>query len=208
GGKKTLNEVCREKNIDVTKVETELQQLSTLSKASNVSYDDWNIDFLTDYIINTHHSYVRKYLPEINTYAIKVAQVHGAFHPELAEIRCIVADIHKELMEHCDEEEKGLFAYIKKLVFSKNMNRPLAEGKISLASQIEGLEKEHDFVGRGFDKIRELSSNYALPDDACASYQLLFKMMQEFEDDLHLHIHLENNILFPKAIEMEKSLTV
>ena len=207
GGKKTLTEVCREKNIDVTKVETELQQLSTQSKASNISYGDWNIDFLTDYIINTHHSYVRKYLPEINAFATKVAQVHGAHHPELTEIRCIVADIHKELIEHCDNEETGVFAYIKRIVFAKNMNRPLTLVKPGLADQIDELEKEHDFVGRCLDKIKTLSNGYAIPDDACTSYKLLYKMIQEFEDDLQIHIHLENNILFPKAIEMEKSIT-
>jgi regulator of cell morphogenesis and NO signaling len=206
GGKKTLTEVCREKNIDVTKVETELQQLNAQNKVSNVSYDDWNIEFLTDYIINTHHTYVRKYLPQISTLVTKVAQVHGAQHPELSEIRCLVADIHKELLDHCDSEEIGVFAYIKRMVFAKNMNRPLPLTTPPLADQIGGLEKEHDFVGRCLDKIRALSSEYTIPDDACTSYKLLYKMVQEFEDDLQIHIHLENNILFPKAVEMEKRI--
>lgn len=205
GGKKTLTQICNEKNIDVTKVETELHQISTESKASNISYADWNIDFLADYIVNTHHTYVRKYLPEITTYATKVAQVHGAHHPELAEIRCLVADINEELLEHCEEEEKGVFAYVKKIVFAKNMNRPVSPGKPALVNQIDELEKEHDFVGRCLEKIRILSNNYTIPEDACASYKLLYKMIQEFEDDLQIHIHLENNILFPK--EMEKNLT-
>ena len=205
GGKKTLSEICNEKNIDVTKVETELQQLDSQSQVSNVSFNDWNIDFLTDYIINTHHSYVRKYLPELRGFSIKVAQVHGAQHPELAEIRDTIEEISDELSQHCDEEEKGVFAYVKKIVFAKNTGKPLDRDK-NLASQIDGLEKEHDFVGRCFDRIRFLSNDYAIPDDACTSYKLLFKMVREFEDDLHIHIHLENNILFPKAVEMEKSL--
>ena len=204
GGKKTLKEVCAEKNIDASKIETELLQLSTEGKASNVSYNDWNIDFLADYIVNTHHSYVRKYSPELNAYAIKVAQVHGPQHPELLESRTLVNEIVEELADHMVEEEDVLFAYVKKIVFAKNMNQPLLKEGKDLESLIVELEKEHDHVGRCLDQIRVLSNGYAIPEDACASYKLLYKMIQEFEDDLHIHIHLENNILFPKAVAMEK----
>lgn len=207
GGKKTLAQVCTEKNIDVTKVETELQQLNSVAKTSGVSYNDWNIDFLADYIVNTHHSYVRKYIPEINSYAVKVAQVHGDQHPELKEISTIVGEIKAELLDHCEDEEKGIFSYVKEIVAAKNQQRPLVKQSTQLASQIDELEHEHDTVGRLLDLIRELSNGYAIPADACTSYKLLYKMIQEFEDDLHIHIHLENNILFPKAAEMEKSLT-
>ena len=204
GGKKTIAEVCAEKNIDATKVQTELRQIETENKASNISYNDWNIDFLADYIVNTHHSYVKKYLPELVTYASKVAQVHGDHHPELLPIQKLVEEINQELTEHLAEEENVLFTYIKKIVEARKGSLPLVKKEKDLAALIEDLEKEHDLVGRAFDKIRDLSKEYAIPSDACASYKLLFKMLQEFEDDLHLHIHLENNILFPKAIEMEK----
>lgn len=205
GGKKTIAEVCAEKNIDATKVETELRQISTESKASNISYSDWSIDFLADYIVNTHHSYVKKYLPELMAYAQKVAQVHGAQHPELVPIQKLVEEINKELTEHMEQEEKVLFTYIKKIVQARSGSLPLNKQEKDLAGLIKELEKEHDFVGRCFDKIRELSKGFAMPSDACASYQLFYKMIQEFEDDLHLHIHLENNILFPKALELEKA---
>jgi regulator of cell morphogenesis and NO signaling len=204
GGKKTIAEVCVEKNIDATKVQTELRQIETENKANNISYNDWGIDFLTDYIVNTHHNYVRKYLPELMTYASKVAQVHGEQHPELIQIQKLVAEINKELTEHLAEEENILFSYIKKIVEARKGNLPLLKQEKDLAGLIDELEKDHDLVGRAFDKIRELSKEYAIPSDACASYKLLYKMIQEFEDDLHLHIHLENNILFPKAIAMEK----
>lgn len=203
-GKKTIAEVCAEKNIDATKVQTELRQIETESKASNISYNDWGIDFLADYIVNTHHNYVRKYLPELMTYASKVAQVHGSQHPELKQIQKLVAEINKELTEHMAQEENVLFTYIKKIVEARKGNLPLVKQEKDLAGLIDELENDHDLVGRAFDQIRELSNGYAIPSDACASYKLLYKMIQEFEDDLHLHIHLENNILFPKAIEMEK----
>lgn len=205
GGKKTIAEVCAEKNIDATKVQTELRQIETENKASNISYNDWGIDFLADYIVNTHHNYVRKYLPELMTYASKVAQVHGAQHPELIQIKKLVAEINKELTDHLAQEENVVFSYIKKIVEARKGNLPLLKQEKDLAGLIDELEKDHDLVGRAFDMIRELSKEYALPADACASYKFLYKMIQEFEDDLHLHIHLENNILFPKAIEMEKA---
>jgi regulator of cell morphogenesis and NO signaling len=206
GGKKTVRQVCQEKGIDATKVEHELQQVNTNNKTDNNAYNEWGLDFLADYIVNTHHRYVRKYLPELRGYALKVAQVHGDRHPELFEIQKLVESINTELSEHMVEEENVLFAYVKKIVNAKNTNQPLDKEGKDLSALIEGLEKEHDFVGRCLDKIRALSNDYAIPDDACASYKLLFKMIQEFEDDLHIHIHLENNILFPKSVETEKEL--
>lgn len=203
GGKKTVREVCREKGIDATKVEQELQQVSKESKTDNNAYNEWDLDFLADYIVNTHHRYVRKYLPELKGYALKVAQVHGDRHPELLEIQKLVETINEELNEHMVSEENILFPYVKKIVNARKNSLPLDKENKSLASLIEELEKEHDYVGRCLDKIRELSNGYAIPDDACASYKLMYKMIQEFEDDLHIHIHLENNILFPKAVELE-----
>lgn len=203
GGKKTVREVCREKGIDATKVEQELQQVSKESKTDNNAYNEWDLDFLADYIVNTHHRYVRKYLPELKGYALKVAQVHGDRHPELLEIQKLVETINEELNEHMVSEENILFPYVKKIVNARKSSLPLDKENKSLASLIEELEKEHDYVGRCLDKIRELSNGYAIPDDACASYKLMYKMIQEFEDDLHIHIHLENNILFPKAVELK-----
>ena len=204
GGKKTVAEICKEKNLDTTQVQAELRQIESENKVSNISYNDWELDFLVDYIINTHHNYVRKYLPELMAYATKVAQVHGPQHPELIPIQKLVEEINEELTEHMELEEKMLFSHVKKIVETRKANMPLVKQEKNFADLINELEKEHDQVGRAFDKIRELSLGYALPFDACASYKLLFKMLQEFEDDLHIHIHLENNILFPKAILMEK----
>jgi len=206
GGKKTIREVCREKGIDATKVEHELQQVNNENKTDDNAYNEWELDFLADYIVNKHHRYLRKYLPELRGYALKVAQVHGDRHPELLEIQKLVETINEELSEHMVDEEKILFTYVKRIVHAKNNHLPLDKEGRNLASLIEELESEHDHVGRCFDKIRTLSNDYAIPEDACASYKLLFKMIHEFEDDLHIHIHLENNILFPKAVEMEKGL--
>jgi regulator of cell morphogenesis and NO signaling len=207
GGKKTVREVCMEKGLDATKVEHELQQTAQSVTGSNMNFNDWNLDFLADYVVNTHHHYARKYLPELRGYALKVAQVHGAHHPELLPIQQLIEEINEELTDHMTAEEKVLFPLVKKIVQTKNSNLPYSrEGNESFASMVDQMEKEHDSVGRAFEEIHKLSNNFAIPEDACTTYKLFYKMIQEFEDDLHIHIHLENNILFPKTVEIEKTL--
>lgn len=207
GGKKTVKEACAEKGLDVTKVEQELQQTDKVPASRPMSYDEWNLDFLADYIVNIHHSYVRKNLPDITTYADKVMKVHGDDHPELVEINNRVKEVSSELSAHIEKEEKVLFPKIKALVNrSKDITSQKALGSEDLKHFIDLQEAKHESVGKELDEIRKLSNNYALPEDACASYTLLYRMLDEFEDDTHLHIHLENNILFPKAIKLEKQL--
>lgn len=208
GGKKTVKEACAEKGLDVTKVEQELQQSDSLPASSRpLPYDDWSLDFLVDYIINTHHSYVKKTLPDIKAYAEKVKKVHSAHHPELVRIFQLVEEVYAELMAHLIKEEKVLFPYVKELVAAKTGTQPLHAAHFgTVQTPINMMEMEHEIVGKNLDEIRILSNNYALPEDACASYSLLYRMLDEFDDDLHLHIHLENNILFPKALEIEKLL--
>lgn len=207
GGKKTVKEACAEKGLDVTKVEKELQQADTLPSARPVPYGDWSLDFLSDYIVNTHHAYVRKTLPDIRAYAEKVMKVHGKQHPELVRIHELVEEIYAELSAHLVKEEKVLFPYVKELVVAKDRSQLLQTAHLgSVQNPINMMEMEHEVVGENLEEIRRLSSNYALPEDACASYSLLYRMLDEFEEDLHLHIHLENNILFPKALDLEKQL--
>ena len=207
GGKKTVKEACAEKGIDVTKVEKELQEADKNPSARPLPYNDWGLDFLSDYIVNTHHSYIRKTLPDIRGYALKVAQVHGAHHPELIPIRQLVEEVNKELSEHIVKEETVLFPFIKELVMAKDRSQsPRAVQFGSVENPIHMMEAEHETAGRCMEEIRSLSNNYTLPGDACASYSLLFKMLNDFEEDLHIHVHLENNILFPKAIALEKQL--
>lgn len=205
GGKKTVKEACAEKGLDVTKIEQELQQADKIPSSRPLPYGDWSLDFLSDYIVNTHHTYVRKTLPDIRTYAEKVVKVHGSHHPELLRIHDLVEEINMELMSHMLKEEKVLFPYIKELAVANANAQPMHDLKFgTVKDPINMMEMEHELVGKNLDEIRKLSNNYQLPEDACASYSLLYRMLDEFEEDLHLHIHLENNILFPKALELEK----
>ncbi|TDG35023.1 iron-sulfur cluster repair di-iron protein [Pedobacter changchengzhani] len=202
GGKKTVKEACADKGLDVTKVEQELQQLDKVQLTKGVPYDAWPIDFLADYIVNTHHSYVKKSIPDLLAYSKKIMQVHGSGHSELTEVYELTKSVANELTEHMVSEETILFPYVKELV-KADKNSVLNEEKIA---SIAEMEAEHDAVGRMLERIRLITNNYALPADSCASYALTFKLLQDFEDDLFLHIHLENNILFPKMIKLQESL--
>ena len=209
GGKKTVKQACAEKGLDVTKIEQELQAADkVVSNSRPLPYNDWNLDFLTDYIVNTHHSYVIKTLPDLESFSTKVASVHGENHPELLEISQLVKKVCRELSEHMVNEETILFPYVKLIAAAKNNNSASVkfENFDSIQTPIDMLEKEHEAVGNSLETIRELSNNYTLPEDSCASYSYLFKTLDEFESDLFIHIHLENNILFPKAIKLEKEI--
>jgi regulator of cell morphogenesis and NO signaling len=208
GGKKTVKEACAEKGLDVTKIEQELQTADKSTVTSRpLPYNEWNLDFLADYIVNTHHSYVRKTIPDIRGYAEKVAKVHGDHHPELLSINELAQEVCDEMSAHMVKEETVLFPYIKQLIVSKNNGKEKTSfGNLdSVRTPINLMEEEHEIVGSNMDEIRKLSKNYELPEDACASYSYLFKTLDEFENDLHIHVHLENNILFPKALDLEKN---
>ncbi len=209
GGKKSVKEACLEKGLDVTKVEKELQEaeknIAVNGSGRPIEYTKWSLDFLIDYIVNTHHSYVKSSLPEIIGYAEKVNRVHGKRHEELFQINELVKSINNELTAHLIKEEKILFPYIKSIVAAKNgeiQNFSASFG--SVQSPISMMEMEHEMVGKNLAQIRELTNDFMLPEDACSSYSLLYRFLEEFEEDLHMHIHLENNILFPKALELEQ----
>jgi regulator of cell morphogenesis and NO signaling len=207
GGKKTVKEACAEKGVDFTKVQKELQNSDKTSVTTRpLPYNDWSLDFLADYIVNTHHSYVKKTIPDIRTYADKVAKVHGAHHPELLKINKIAQEVCEEMSSHMVKEETVLFPYLKQLVAAKNNGTEKVKfGSLeTVETPISMMEMEHEVVGNNMEEIREISNNYQIPDDGCASYSFLFKTLDEFENDLHIHVHLENNILFPKALDMEK----
>ena len=207
GGKQTVQEACAEKGMDLTKIEQELQQIDKTPTARPMPYDEWDLDFLSDYIVNVHHRYVRKNLPDLTAYAQKVMEVHSPQHPELIKVNNLIKVIGKELLAHMEKEEQRLFPLLKSMINkSKETSDPKTLTSLEFQNFITQHEAEHLSVGKEMADIRILTNNYTLPEDACASYILLYRMLDEFEQDLDLHIHLENNILFPKAIELEKKI--
>lgn len=204
GGKKTVAQVCNEKKIDYMAVENELNKIDTVSSMPSQKYDEWSLDFLVDYIVNTHHQYVKNSIPILSEYTAKVAKVHGSAHPEVIVIAAKFSEVAEELSGHMCKEEQILFPYIKQLVFANANKQKLPNTNFgSVKNPINMMEHEHDVVGDIFKSIRELSNNYTPPEDGCATYKVSFLKLKEFEDDLHQHIHLENNILFPKSISLE-----
>lgn len=207
GGKKTLKEVCTDRGLDPVKVREEIRRAETAPASRPTSYQNWPLNFLCDYIENTHHTYVRETLPELVAIAEKVEVAHGVNHPELAEIKSGIDTLAAELSDHMLKEEKILFPYVRDLVLinSGNLQFQLPHfGKID--NPISMMESEHEAAGQILQEIRELSNNFSLPADACTSFKMLYTLIQEFEDDLHIHIHLENNVLFPKASALDQAI--
>lgn len=207
GGKKTLTKACKEKGLDVVQIEKELREIDAMSINSSHDYNNWDIGFLAEYILNTHHKYVKQAIPVIYEYTQKVAKVHGENHPEAIKIAEKFLIISDELNRHMCKEEDILFPYIKHLSEAKKSGMKIEPSPFgTVGNPINLMEQEHELVGELFHDINELSFNYTPPVDACTTYKLSYAKLKEFEDDLHQHIHLENNILFPKAVKLEKEL--
>lgn len=200
GGEKTLQAACAERNIDVVTVIKDLDNADSLS--NGVDYNSWPLDLLIDYIEKKHHRYVREEIPIISEKLVRLCNVHGDKHPELYQIKELFEGGGKELSMHMQKEEMMLFPYIRNLVNAKSTN-PSIPPFGSVKNPIAMMMKEHEFEGERFNKIREISNQHTCPKDGCNTYFVTFQLLKDFESDLHLHIHLENNILFPKAIRLE-----
>ncbi|NVN91005.1 MAG: iron-sulfur cluster repair di-iron protein [Desulfuromonadales bacterium] len=203
GGKIPLATACRERRIDPVVVSREIEEAGSEPLERSQNYAAWGLPFLADYIINTHHAYLNENLNQIAAYANKIAQVHGAKHPEVIEIAGIFARIAIDMAAHLREEEDVLFPAIKRIDAAvKAGTEPDAEDRATLKTCLAKLDHEHEEIGAAVHTIRHISNNYLIPDDVCNTFMLTYRMLKEFEDDLHKHVHLENNILFPKAAQL------
>lgn len=197
GGGKPLAEACKSKNISIDEILSDLE-IALQDPNSGDNYNDWSLSFLSDYIVQTHHSFVKKNIPELIFYAQKVANRHGNSHPELNKIRDLVEVLANELLSHLKKEEEEAFPQIKTLEQSN--------GEIKLSDNaFNMLVEEHETAGALMEEIEKLSNQFTPPADACASYQVLYKSLDGFQQDLHKHVHLENNILFLKALKLNKN---
>ncbi len=207
GGNKKLSQACNEKGVSVEVVKMDLEKLDQSGAESINRYDTWELDFLTDYIVMNHHAYLKRELIELPPYVEKIANVHGANHPELLEIAAHFSRITAELVAHLPKEEQILFPRIKQLVAIKRGQASASGlGMAGIQGPINVMEREHVSAGNSMEEINRLSKGYSVPEDGCNTYKLVYQKLKEFEEDLHQHIHLENNILFPKAITLEKEL--
>lgn len=203
GGAITVEKACSQKDVDYILLEKELTAVDQVVDNEH-DYDNWKLDHLIDHIVTVHHGYVQEIIPIILQYSDKVAKVHGHHHTEVIEINKLFHEVATELGGHMKKEELMLFPFIKLLAKAENegtVSPPPPFGTVN--NPIRMMEHEHETVGEIFKTIARLTNNYNPPEEACNTFKALYASLDEFEKDLHLHIHLENNILFPKAILLE-----
>jgi regulator of cell morphogenesis and NO signaling len=206
GGRKPLAEACAANNLEVDAV---LTALEAAAKSPAPIADDWtraSLEKLSGHIITTHHAYVKRELPRLAILAEKVVRRHGDTQSELPAIQTMLAQLDEELTQHLAKEELILFPYVAKLERALAEGGPLPHGCFgTVANPISMMTAEHDAAGELMAEIRQLSRQFTTPAGACPTYHAFYDGLREFEQDLHQHIHLENNILFPRAIQLEAS---
>jgi len=200
GGLTPLADACAAANIPLERVLSQLEAAQR-QRGQSASGEDWNttsLSRLIEHIVNTHHAYLKQELPRLEKLMAKVVSVHGANHPELTEVEEVLLALSSELGSHLMKEEQILFPYV---VGTENGQAPHACFG-SVENPIRMMEYEHENAGQALRQLRALTQDYKTPADACISYQTLYAAIQALEADLHQHIHLENNILFPRAMRM------
>lgn len=201
GGKQTLKEAIHGAGLSEAQVREALDRAEAAAAGPAAhDFDAWDLGFLADYIYNVHHRYIRENGPLIEQLAEKVASRHGAAHPELVALAKGLGGLMEELYSHLQKEERVLFPAIKTMEGGDGSH----QASIGIQGPVQVMEAEHGSAGDELRALRKLTRDYRLPADACNSYTYLFDKIKEFENDLFQHIHLENNILFPKAVKMEK----
>jgi regulator of cell morphogenesis and NO signaling len=194
-GKRTLKSACVEKALSPEKVADELEFIITKS-SNNQDFNSMSLAVLIDHIVKVHHTYAKLNLPQIYNYVERVSEKHGHRFPFIQDVLVLVLKLRAELEEHMKKEEKVLFPWIKQLEATGNTaDQPSDFG-------IASFEEEHQLAGSIMDRIRKITNDYQAPEDGCTTFRLSLSLLHAFELDLHQHVHLENNILFPKAIAL------
>ena len=206
GGNKSLEEACLTANLPIEKVRKALDDAER--ETNRGAGRDWQHEPLSEVIAHinvTHHNYVREEIARLGPLFEKVCGVHGQNHPELLRIRAVFRGLAQELTQHLMKEEMVLFPYVLRMEEAVIQGEPPLPAPFgSVANPVAMMEHEHDGAGEALRMMRAASKSYEAPEGACTSYRALYRALEEFEADLHQHIHLENNILFPRAIAMER----
>jgi regulator of cell morphogenesis and NO signaling len=206
GGNRPLEEACFKGNVPLDRVLAELSDALVARPAPEETH--WmtaSLAELSTYIVKQHHEFSKRELPRLSALAEKVEQRHAHMHPELHQIRELVQDVNSEMSTHMLKEEQVLFPRLKVVEdASRAGKQPPPAFFGALINPIRHMMSDHDDTGKMIRSIRDLTSNYQIPEDACGSFRALYQGIEAFEKDLHQHIHLENNILFPRALELEK----
>ncbi len=206
GGGISIEKACEKKNVDISLLAKELLAVDEVTTKDH-DYNSWELDVLVNHIVDVHHTYVSESIPLIIQYSDRVAKVHGENHPETVKINELFHEVAAELNAHMQKEEGILFPYIMELAAAKKAGQSARQAPFGTVNNpIHMMKMEHENAGGILKNIDNLSSGYTPPEGACNTYRALYSKLSEFEQDLHLHIHLENNILFPKSSELEQSV--
>ena len=209
GGKWPLGSVCLGKGLDMQAIRKELDDaVRTVQVANTTDYEEWSVDFLADYVINIHHHYLKNELPEIKDLLHQFVEEHEKKYPQLPDLEKYFLQLYKETFPHLQHEEEIIFPYIRQIAHAYHSRESYASLLIrTLRKPVqEIMAKEHERVSEIICKMRELTNNYMPPRVACISHKVVYYKLKEMDNDLVQHMHLENDILFPKAIAMEKEL--
>ena len=200
GGRRTLAEACRARNVNPLDVLIEVNQACERADAITPHFDYWEPDALIAYIVRYHHAYVRRVLPAIARHIERVAGSHGVAYPALVEVAAIVDDLAETLPAQLQWQEEVLFPYVEQLQIGARLGEPIPPPAFgSVERSIAAGEEEHERALEATARIRELTDGYVPPAGACTTFLVCLRELEEFEHDLHIHAHLENNLLFPKA---------
>ena len=204
GGGKSLHEACLPADVPAEEILKRLRENSKHGSPDEASWASAPLVDLTGHIRDRHHRYVREAIARLQPLLDKVEAKHGKSHSEIADIRRLFTEVGREMIMHMQKEEQILFPYIDALEKATNAHSSVEPPFFqTVRNPIHAMMKEHDAAGELVRQIRKASSEYTAPTDACTSYKALYQDLREFEADLHQHVHLENNILFPRAVEME-----
>lgn len=205
GGKKTLSEVCKDKNIDETLLLKDLEAISHTAEDANMASMS-PLDLIS-HIKTVHHEYIRTHTPIILQYLEKIYRVHGSRHPELQKVYEEFMQLSSEMEMHLYKEENILFPYIISL-YKEDGESTKSMPFSTVRQPIAMMEHEHDDAGATLHNISNITNNLTPPSDACNTYKIAFEKLKDYEKDLHKHVHLENNILFPNAIAKERNIII
>ena len=198
-GRRTVAEACRQRCLDTDVVMQAIEQ-ACAQPGSSPHFDRWKPETLIGFIVVSHHGYVRRVIPSLLANVRKVAAVHGGCHPELHEVAQLTETLALDMLSHMATEERILFPYIADVATDARHGRPARPAPFgSIENPLRVMEEEHQSAGACMTRIRELTGGFALPEDGCATYRVCLAELRAFEEDLHAHVHLENNVLFRKA---------
>ncbi|RAV30286.1 iron-sulfur cluster repair di-iron protein [Sinomicrobium soli] len=207
-GHRTIGEVCAKKGVDQQALLDDLGTVRDTVAEQVVDYKSWPLDLLADYIEKKHHRYVEETVPVLLQYLDKLRKVHGQRHPELLQVYGLFTETAGALSQHMKKEELVLFPFIRKMVKAKQAGSVPERAHFgSVENPIDTMKHEHDEEGTRFREIARITDRYTPPEDACKTYRVAYATLEAFEKDLHLHIHLENNILFPGAVKLQETLS-